>query len=373
MPRGVVAAAAAKGLSVLLFLVPLSAMPVRAIAQQPSPQFEDLAARAAAARDKGNLPQAIELYGQAAQLKPDWAEGWFYLGLLQYSSDNFPQAIEAFNHLLQIQPNAPPAMALRGLCEFETGAYDAALSDLDQAVQKGAANEPRNEQIIRFHYAQLLARAGRFQGALLQYGFFASKHIDDPDLLLGLGLAGMRNSTLPKEIPAGDRELFTAAGNAGYVFLSGDTQLADTLFNKLFAQYPTAPGLHFFYGSLLSMHGPDLSIPQFQSEVAIAPSNVSARAILAYSLMFEGRFREARAEAETAFAAAPDMEIAQIALGRSLAETGEPQRAAELLNQVLKNDPNNMEAHIGMAVVYARTGKREDAYRERMVCLGLEK
>jgi Flp pilus assembly protein TadD len=207
----------------------------------------------------------------------------------------------------------------------------------------------------------------------LQYQFFASKHIDDPDLLLGTGLAGMRVTRLPKDIPAENRELFIAAGTAGYVFLSGDSQGADAQFSQLFTRYPTTPNLHFFYGALLFMHGPELAIPQFQSEVAIAPSNPAAHAILAYSLMFAGRFAEARAEAELALAGAPDMEMAQIALGRSLAETGDPDRATEVLNQVLKRDPDNLEAHMGLAVMYARTGRREEAYRERMVCLGLAK
>jgi tetratricopeptide (TPR) repeat protein len=373
MPGPVVPAPAGKALLILLLLVGLPVIPAHAIAQEQFPQFEDVAARAAAARDQGNLPLAIELYGQAEQLKPDWAEGWFYLGLLQYSSDHFTQGIEAFNHLLQLQPNAPPAMALRGLCEFETGAYDDALRDLDEGVQKGAANEPRNEQIIRYHLAQLLARAGRFEDALLQYQFFGAKHIDDTDILLGVGLAGMRNTTLPKDVPAGSREFLIAAGSAGYVFLSGDSRQADELFNQLFVRYPTVPNLHFFYGTLLFMHGPELAIPQFQSEVAIAPSNPAAHAILAYSLMYAGRFAEARPEAELAVAGAPDMEMALIALGRSLAETGDPDRAAEVLNQVLKRDPNDLEAHMGLAVMYTRTGRREEAYRERMVCLGLRK
>jgi tetratricopeptide (TPR) repeat protein len=370
---GLPSAANCSRLLILLLLAMVAASPVHAYAQQPAPQFDDLAARAAAARDQGNLPLAIDLYTQAERLKPDWVEGWFYIGQLNYSSDNYPAAIDAFNHVLQLQPNAPPAIALRGLCEFETGAYDDSLRDLDDAVQKGAANEPRNEQIIRFHYAQLLARASRFQGALLQYQFFATKNIDDPDLLLGLGLAGMRDPILPKDAPPQARDLLMAAGHAGYVFLSGDSQMADTLFNNLFAQFPKGPGLHFFYGSLLSIHGPDLAIPQFQREVAIDPSNSVAHAILAYSLMFAGRFAEARTEAEASLVEAPDNAVAQVALGRALAETGEPQRATELLNQVLKIDPDNLEAHIGLAVVYARTGKREEAYRERMVCLGLEK
>jgi tetratricopeptide (TPR) repeat protein len=370
VPR--VANSAALWLPILLVVAFLFGWPLRASAQQAA-QFDDLAARAAAARDSGHLPQAIDLYGQGTQLKPDWAEGWFYQGLLQYSSNNFPAAVDALNHVLELKPGTAPALALRGLSEFETGAYDDSLRDLDEGVKKGAANEPRNGQIIRYHLAQMLARAGRFQDAMLQYQFFASRHIDDPDLLLGLGLAGMRNTTLPKDFPAEGRELVEAAGSAGYVFLSGDSQGADALFRKLFERYPTEPNLHFFYGVLLFMHGPDLAIDQFRSEVEVAPSNPAAHAILAYALMFAGRFAEAQPEAEAALARVPDMEMAQIALGRSLAETGDVKRATEVLNQVLQRDADNLEAHMALAAMYSRAGKREEAYRERLVCLGMQR
>lgn len=346
---------------------------LHAPAQDVAPQFDDVAARAAAARDAGNLPLAIQLYTQAEQIKPDWPEGLFYLGMLQYSSNAFPEAIQAFNHLLQIQPGVPPALALRGLSEFETGAYDDSLRDLELAVQKGAASEPRNEQIIRYHYAQLLARAARFQDAIFQYWFFATHHIEDSDLRLGLGLAGMRNQTLPKDIPLADRPIYEAAGNAGYVFLSGDSQGGNALFTQLFARYPSQPNLHFFYGVLLFSHAPNLAVDQFQAEVKVAPNSIPAHGILSYSLMIDGRYSEAVAEAQIAMNAAPDMEMAKIALGRSLAETGDTARAADLLTQVLKNDPKSLEAHLGMAVVYSRTGNREEAYRERMVCLDLQK
>jgi tetratricopeptide (TPR) repeat protein len=362
--------AAAAALLLSLFLVSLSA---HTQAPQPNPQFDDLAARAAAARDQNNLPLAIDLYNQAEQLKPDWAEGWFYLGQLQYSSNAFAPAIDAFNHLLQLKPGAPPALALRGLCEFETADYDNSLRDLAEAVAKGAANEPHNEQIIRYHLAQLHARAGNFQAAVTQYQFFANRQIDDPELLLGLGLAGMRNTTFPKDIPPQDQALYQAAGRAGYTFLSGLSQEADTLFDQLFASYPTTPNLHFFYGTLIFPHDPELAVPQFQAEVALAPSNPQAHAILAFTLMLVGRYDDAIPEARTTLAAVPEMEMAQLALGRSLAETGEEQQATEMLNHVLSLDPDSIEAHMGLAVVYARTGRKEDAYRERMACLRLEK
>jgi tetratricopeptide (TPR) repeat protein len=339
--------------------------------QEAPSQFGDLAARAAAARDQQNLPLAIELYGNAVQAKPDWAEGWFYLGLLQYSENQFPPAIEAFNHLLELQPKAVPAMALRGLCEFETGAYDDSLRDLEQAVAHGAANEPRNEEIIRFQLAQLLTRAGRFQDATTQLAFFASRPVDNPDLLAGLGVAGMRVSVLVKDIPALDREMYEAAGKAGYTFFSGNSEGANDLFSAIFARYPSAPNLHFFYGFLLFPHAPDLAVDQFQSEVDLAPANLSAHEMLAFTLMIDGRYNDALPEAERAYVAEPEVELAQLALGRSLAETGDVQRATDLLKQVLQRDPNNLEAHLGLVAIYSRTGRREDAYRERKVCLGL--
>lgn len=342
-------------------------------AQAPTPSFDDLVAQAAAARDQQNIPLAIDLYNRAEQLKPDWPEGWWNLTVLQYSANQYPGAIDAATHLLQLAPHAAPAMALRGLSEFETADYKAALTDLDTAVQHGAASDPRNEQIVRYHLALLLTRAGRFQDALTQYTVFAQKKLSDPEMLVGLGLAGMRIPSFPNEVAAADRPMIQDAGSAGYTLLGGDSPGADEQFEALFAKYPTAPNLHLFYGFLLFSHDPNLAVTQFQAEVEIAPQNVSARALLAYAMVLAGRYKEALPYSQTAAAAAPDMEMAQLALGRSLGEAEDPERGIDILKKVLEQDHDNMEAHIGLAALYARAGKREDAYRERMVCLGLAK
>jgi tetratricopeptide (TPR) repeat protein len=341
------------------------------VSQESPAPFDDLAARAAAARDQQNVPLAIQFYSQAEQLKPDWQEGWWYLGILQYSANQYSGAIDAFNHLLQLAPTAVPAMALRGLCEFETAAYDDSLRDIEQSVAHGALNEPRNEQIIRYHLALLLAHAGRFQEALDQYRFFAEHQADAPDLKIGIALAGMRVASFPKDIDPQGRELYQAAGNAGYVFLSGDNEQADAMFSQLFARYPSSPNLHYFYGFLLFPHDPSLAIDQFHSELAVNPGNETANALLALTLVIAGRFEEALAPAQRSYTNAPDMEMAQLALGRSLAETGDTKRGQELLNHVLQKDPNNLEAHLGLVSIYSQSGNREEAARERKVCRDL--
>ena len=344
-----------------------------ACAQDAQPQFADVAAQAAAARDAQNLPLAIKLYQQADQLNPSWAEGWWYLGQLSYDGNQYAQAIDAFNHLLQLNPKAAPAFALRGLCEYETGAYDDALRDLNVAVEHGAANDSQNAMILRFHLAQLLTHAGRFQEALNAYKYFATHKLENPDLLVAVGLAGLRVPSFLRDVPTQNRALYQAAGEAGYELLADHSNKADALFQALFARYPTLPGLHFYYGLLLFAHAPDLAASEFQKELDMAPDNVQARAMLAFSLMVAGEYEKALPAAELAYKAAPDMELAQLALGRSLAETGDPTRAATLLQQVLKEDPNNLEAHLGMVSVYSHTGRREETDRERQLCRQLEK
>ena len=363
----------ARGPLFLAIIFTLALAGIQAAAQQPSGGFEDLATRAAAARDQQNLPLAIQLYSEAEKVKPDWQEGWWYLGVLQYSTNQFAGAVEAFSHLLRLVPTAVPAMALRGLCEFETGAYEDSLHDLEEAVAHGALNEPRNEQIIRYHLALLLIHASRFQEALPHFQFFAVKHLDPPDLKVALALAGMRVPLFPKDVPPQDRAKYAAAGNAGIVFLSGHSELADTLFAQLFVKYPSAPNLHYFYGFLLFPHDPDLAADQFERELAVNPTNETANNMLALSLIIGGHYSEALAPAQRAYNTAPDSEVAQVALGRALAETQDPKRGEELLNQVIERDPKNLEAHLGLVSIYSRSGNREGAAHEREVCRELAK
>ncbi|WP_109484519.1 tetratricopeptide repeat protein [Occallatibacter savannae] len=356
----------------VLIVLSLLFAPWFAPARQSSSQFADIAARAAAARDQQNLPLAIDLYKQAEQVNPSWQEGWWYLGVLQYSSNQYPGAIDAFSHLLQLAPTAVPAMALRGLCEFETGAYDSALRDLDEAVAHGAANEPRNEQIIRFHLALLLAHASRFEDALAQYTALAHLHAEAPDLFVAIGLAGTRSTAFPADISATDRAFYESAGRAGYVFLSGDDEQADRLFTALFAQYPARLGLHFYYGYLLFPHDPSMAGDQFREELALKPTT-ETQALLALTLIYEGHFSEALEPAQAAYSADPNLHIAQVALGRALAETGDMKRGTELLTGAVQRDPNDLEAHLGLASIYSRTGNREEEARERKACRDLAK
>src|SRR5580658_1636188 len=124
--------------------------------------FEDLAAQASAARDANDVPKAMELYRQALELKPAWAEGWWFLGTLAYDSDQYQTGARAFGQFVKLEDKAAAGWAFLGLCEFETGEYEHALQHSRRGLEIGTGLESGVEQVLRFHEALLLTRLGLF-------------------------------------------------------------------------------------------------------------------------------------------------------------------------------------------------------------------
>jgi tetratricopeptide (TPR) repeat protein len=342
-----------------------------AFSQDVPQNFEDLSAAATAAREQNDIPRAITLYEQAVKLKPDWPDGWWFLGFLQYGTSDYASARDAISHYIELTPHAAPALALRGLCEFETGEYPQSLQDIQVALSLGAANKSRNEQILRYHEALLLTRTGRFEDAVSAYGYFASKGIDDPEMLVGLGLAGLRNPLLPKDVSAQQRELLLAAGTAAFRFLAGDEATAHQDFEQLFQHFPSAANAHYFYGYLLFAKDPDSAAEEFKKELEVSPASASAHTMLAWSFLIQNNPAGALPFARKAAGEEPSKASTQLVLGRSLTETGDLKSGVEHLEKALQTEPDNLEIHIALAQAYSRSGRKDDARRERLLCLQL--
>lgn len=359
-------------LAALLIAGPLAAQTAAQSSQPPAQTaFDQLAADAHAARQSGNVPQALELYSRALAINPSWPDGWWYLGQLRYGADDYARAEDAFTHYLNLIPDAAPATALRGLCEFELAQYEPSLRDLQRALALGAADDTRNAQILRYHEGLLLTKLGRFEEALTAYGYFAREHISNDELLTAVGLATLRIPQFPKDVDAAQRERSTLAGNAAFLLLSGDQTAAAQAFQTFFQRYPAVANAHYSWGYLLYPTDQDAAIVEFRQEAAADPDNSIDHAMLAWALLMENSPVEALPEAKKAADEAPALPMAQLALGRALLETGDVQSATTRLQDALKLDPQNLEIHIALARAYAETGREDDAQRERRLCLQL--
>lgn len=343
-----------------------------ALPAQSTANFEDLAARASLAKQQNDLPVAIDLYHQALQVNPSWPDGWWFLGSLQYAQNDYTSAEDALTHYLKLTPNAAPAFALRGLCEFEAGDYAQSIRDIDHGLSLGAGNQPSNEQILRYHEALALTHTGQYETALAKYTFFARNGITSPELLMGIGMAGLRIPLLPKDLESGQQDLVLAAGNAAYSLMAGDKDPKQA-FQKLFQRFPEAINAHYLYGYLLFSTDQDSAITEFKHELALDPSNAAANVMMAWASILQSHFSDGLPYAEKAESEEPNLPIAQLVLGRLLVETGDTKEGLEYLEKALQQEPSNLEIHLALVKAYAVSGHSEDARRERLMCLQLTK
>lgn len=360
-------------LNLALTVLILALLPGLCAAQANPASFADVASKAMAARDANDLPGAIELYQQALKLNSQWPDGWWFLGSLQYGTGAYAAATDALSHYLDLTPNAGPALAMRGLCEFETGDYPSSLKDIQRALALGAANQSRNEKILRYHEALLLTRTGRFEDALRSYGFFTHDEDSNPELLLALGLAGLRTPLLPRELKTDRQDLYISAGKAAFDLMKRDNEAARVEFQRLFERVPALPNAHYLYGYLLYATDPEQAVVEFKKELEVDPSNAVAEVMLAWIPLMQNDGSEALPYARKAAAEDPALPSAQLVLGRALTETGDTKGGIEHLEKTMQLQPDNLEVHLALAKAYSKSGRKEDARRERLLCLEMTK
>jgi len=336
--------------------------------------FEELAARANGAREANKISDAIGLYQQALQLKPDWAEGLWFLGTLAYDTDQYEIGRRAFSEFVKLQENAGGGWSFLGLCEFETGDYPHALEHIQRGLKMATGLDPSIDQVLRFHEAMLLTRMGLFDQAMPRYMPLVQRRIQNPVLTLAVGLTSLHQPLLPKDLPMEKQDLVAAVGNAARLWMLGDTAKTGPAFQALLKSYPNAPGVHYFYASyLLSFRPAEEAMVELKRELELNPHNPDARATIALLMVRAGASNAALPLARQAAEDGPTCPMAQFTYGLILGENAELQQAIQRLETAERLDPANLEYHMGLAGLYSKAGRHEDARRERRISIQMAK
>jgi tetratricopeptide (TPR) repeat protein len=332
--------------------------------------FDELAAQAAQARRGNQIPEAIELYRQAVQLRATWIEGWWFLGTLSYATYKYGDCESAFDQFVKLDGKRALAWSLLGLCEFETGKYDPALDHLRTGLA-GKDLAPEVEAGVRFHYGLLLTRAGLFDQGNRELNRYAQGGAHEPMLIAGLGLSALRQPLLPKDVPAERMDAVMKAGAAERSLVLGEIETAATGFQELVKEYPAMAGVHYLYGTYLSYTRPEEAIPEFRRELELNPDNAEADAMLALLLLRVKDPAGALAYAKKAAEAKAADALAEYAYGEVLLGTGELRPAIARLEAAARLDPAALQYHTALATAYSRAGRHEDALRERRAAMEL--
>ncbi len=336
------------------------------------PAFDDLAVQATAAREANEVPKAMGLYRQALEIKPDWTEGWWFLGTLAYYSDRYADGESAFSQFVKLDEKNPMSWGFLGLCEFETGGYERSLEHIRRAFEIGSGVEPSIEQVLRFHEVLLLDKLGLFDQAMPKLRPFVRRGLKNNMLLAAVGLTALHRALLPQEIPAQDQPLVAAAGQAEYFWMVGGGKNTAAAFKALADNYPQAPGVHYLYATyLLAFRPAEEAYAELKRELEVNPHNADARATIALLMVRAGEESAALPLARQAGEDGPACPIAQYVYGLILGSTGHFDEAIKCLETAVRLDPSNVEYHVGLASAYSRAGRAEDARRERQLSIAM--
>jgi tetratricopeptide (TPR) repeat protein len=255
-----------------------SRVPASTSAQAPQTDFAAVAKAAATARDAGDTNAAIENYRRAVRIRPDWQEGWFYLGTLEYGADHYADAIPAFQRLVELAPNIGPAWNFLGLCEFETKDYANSLIHLEKGQELGASDDPEVARVSQYHLALLLNRNAEFDRATAVLISAFSEGQFPAQAKLALGLALLNAPVLPDELNPSQDALVHAAGEIATLLARGDSAKALEAFPHLLDDYPNTPYLHGAYAKALAAAGRnDEALAQQELERAVTAKLIPER------------------------------------------------------------------------------------------------
>ncbi len=227
----------------------------------------ELQRTARAEAEEGKTAEAIRDTQRALELDPNWKEGWWNLGALQYEANQYQDAVRSFEKVTSYAPNLGAAWALLGLCEFELKQYASSLAHLEKAQALGLGNDAETARVASYHLGLLLIREGQFErGAGILHSGFESGTAT-PQVQLSLGMALLHIPLLPEELDPSKDALVRAAGS-----LAVDSQNTLERFPQFIKQHPDVPFLHYEYGVRLKAAGRwSEALAEQQQEVKLTP------------------------------------------------------------------------------------------------------
>lgn len=333
--------------------------------------FDSLRDRAEQARMSHDVETACDLYRQALAARPDWADGWWYLGNLLFVSNQYSAAESALHHFTDLRPDLGEAWGMRAIAAARLGLFSDALKFSENSLALPFNAVPTLQSVIETNHAFLLSKAGRFEDALSALQGY-TRGRPNPDLLNALGIAALRRKSMPDEVSSEDRVLTEAAGQVEYDFLTSDpdvSQAAQDLVNR----FPNAPGVHYLAGMVFFAGQQRRAEAEFARELTLDPANAAAGSMLAYSQFALGETSPQSLQlAKKAVDADPSNPGFQYVFGVISDAEGSTKDALAALQKAVQLKPRNAEYHVALSVEYSKDREFQQAYAERRRALDLK-
>lgn len=353
----------------LTVTIPSTRASARAAQEASSSSPAQLAAEAQSALASGDDARAIPALEKLIKLEPGIAELHANLGTAYYFSGHYSEAAREYRQALKLKPALTNAHYFLGASLAEDGQCEQAVPYLEKDFPR--VSDPPLKRTIGADAVRCEMALGRTDRAADLISALSKQFPDDPEVLY---LSGHVYSELATQ--ASERLLETAPAsyqahqfNAEVLEMQGKLDDAAAEYRKVLSLNPRLAGIHYRLGRLLLAGAPDPAKldearHEFEEELKIDPGNASAEYELGDMALQARQWDDAIDHFRRAEDAEPNFTEALIGLGKSLVSAGRPQDAVAPLEQAVRLDPANPNAHYQLSFAYRRVGRDQEAEKE---------
>jgi len=338
---------------------------ILAFAQQAP---EQVLQHAIALHQAGDMEGAIREYRAYLKLRPDSPDARSNLGAALARTGRYAEAITEYQAALKLRPAEPHIQLNLALAFYKEGR----ISDAAQELAALHAADAGNRQVILV-LADCWLRMGEDR-KVIDLLTPLDKNQDDLAIAYMLGTALLHD----KQIERGQRII-------DRILRNGDSAEARLLLGmaKLDAlEYPDAiadlkkaveldphlPDLYSYLGQAQMASG-DMTAARaaFEKELEQNPNDFESNVKLAVLLKDDGDYDRAQQLLVRALRVRPGDLRALYQVGSVDLAAGNTDRACATLEQVIKQAPEFLEAHVSLAQAYYRLKRKTDGDRERAI------
>lgn len=339
-----------------------------------SSEAESLVQIANEAQQRGDLRTAIEDYRKALALRPDLVGAYVGLGAALVNAGRLDEAIEEDRRALAAVPENAALSTNLGLAYYRKGDLGHARAQFED-VHRAHPEDITAAVLLGYTYIRMNREA---DAADLLMALEAG-HDDNLDLEYVLGYALIRTGRESDGMPKMEK-VAKARRAADAWFIAGTARFAQREFHEASEDAeqallcdPKLSGGHTLAGQAYYAIGqPEEAAKDFQAALAANPRDFTANLYLGILRFDDRRFDDARPLLELAVELQPRAPLARLYLAKLNAMTGNQALALQILEELVKTDPDWLDPHVELAALYYKMHRPEDGERERAIVQRIE-
>lgn len=337
---------------------------------------EQAFAQATRLHESGKLEEAIRAYQSILASNPGRADVRSNLGAAYSRLGRYEEAIGQYKQALALEARNQAIRFNLSLAYYKAAWFTEAAAELSRFVAAASADLPERLNAVLL-LADCQVRLGEYQKAVELLSPYEKDGAETPHgravaYLLGNALIG--DGQLERGQLIIDR-VFRDENTAEARLLMGSLMLlmddgpgALRELERALELNPKLPTLHAWHGrALMRMGDSEKARAAFRVELADNPNDFDANLFMGTLLRQDKRFDESLRYLTRAVQLRPRERYAHYHLGAVLVALGKPDEALPMLEGVVKEHPDFVEARVLLASVYYRLNRRADGDREQAI------